>query len=142
MSGSGCSLTVELPKTWTGALLPNSRPRHFCFSLLRGPIMAIVARNTLRHGMATGLSIAIGVELGEVCLLGAMFAGSSLSGELLPVLFRWLSLAEALYLVWLATGALRLRRRFLRGPNLSRARAPLPDGLMIAFANPAALMFS
>jgi threonine/homoserine/homoserine lactone efflux protein len=106
-----------------------------------GPVMAIIAHNTLRHGAMAGLSTAIGVELGEVCLLGAMFAGLSLSGELLPVLFRWLSLAGALYLIWLAAGALRLRNRPSRRPNLSRARTPVLDGLTIAFASPAALLF-
>jgi threonine/homoserine/homoserine lactone efflux protein len=106
-----------------------------------GPVMAIIAHNTLRHGAMAGLSTAIGVELGEVCLLGAMFAGLSLSGELLPVLFRWLSLAGALYLIWLAVGALRLRNRPSRRPNLSRARTPVLDGLTIAFASPAALLF-
>lgn len=105
-----------------------------------GPVMAIIAHNTLRHGAMAGLSTAIGVEFGEVCLLGAMFGGLSLSGELLPVLFRWLSLAGALYLIWLAAGALRLRNRPSQYPD-SRARAPVLDGLTIAFANPAALLF-
>lgn len=106
-----------------------------------GPIMAIIAHNTLRHGTMAGFSTAIGVELGEVCLLGVMFAGLSLSGELLPVLFRWLSLAGAFYLIWLAAGALRLRQRPSQCPNLYRARTPVLDGLVIAFANPAALLF-
>jgi homoserine/homoserine lactone efflux protein len=106
-----------------------------------GPVMAIIAHNTLRYGPRAGLSTAIGVGLGEVCLLGAMLAGLSLSGELLPVLFRWLSLAGALYLIWLAAGALRLRNRPSRWPNLSRTRTPVLDGLAIAFASPAALLF-
>ncbi|TIS99054.1 MAG: LysE family translocator [Mesorhizobium sp.] len=106
-----------------------------------GPIMAIVAHSTLRRGAMAGLSTAIGAEVGEVCLLGAMFAGLSLSGELLPVLFRWLSLAGALYLIWLAAGALRLHNRPSQRPNSSRARAPVLDGLTIAFVNPAALLF-
>jgi threonine/homoserine/homoserine lactone efflux protein len=106
-----------------------------------GPIMVIIAHNTLRHGAMAGFSTAIGVEFGEACLLGAMFVGLSLSGELLSVLLRWLSLAGALYLIWLAAGALRLRPRPSRSPNLSRARPPVLDGLTIAFANPAALLF-
>ena len=106
-----------------------------------GPVMAIIAHNTLRHGMMAGLSTAIGVEFGEVCLLGAIFAGLSLSGELLPVILRWLSLAGALYLIWLAVAALRLPNRPSRCPNSSRARAPVLDGLTIAFATPAALLF-
>jgi threonine/homoserine/homoserine lactone efflux protein len=70
-----------------------------------------------------------------------VFAGLSLSGELLPVLFRWLSLAGALYLVWLAANALHLRNRPSRSPNLSRARTPVLDGLAITFASPAAFLF-
>lgn len=64
-----------------------------------GPVMAIVAHNTLRYGTRGGLSTVIGVGLGDACLLAAMFAGLTLSGELLPLLFRWLSLAGALYLI-------------------------------------------
>lgn len=105
------------------------------------PVMAIIAHNTLPHGTMAGLSAAIGVELGEVCLLAAMFAGLSVSGELLPVLFRWLSLAGAPYLIWLAAGALRLRSRPSRCPSLFCIRPPILDGLTIAFANPAALLF-
>lgn len=88
-----------------------------------------------------GLSTVIGVALGDVCLLGAVFAGLTLSSELLPALFRWLSLAGALYLIWLAADALRFRDPPSRNPNLSRARRPVLDGLAIAFANPAALLF-
>jgi threonine/homoserine/homoserine lactone efflux protein len=103
-----------------------------------GPVMAIIAQITLRHGTMAGLSTAIGVGSGEVCLIGAIFAGMSLSGELFPVLFRWLSLAGALYLIWLAMDALRLRRQPSRCP---RARWPILDGLTIAFASPATLLF-
>ncbi|MDX8516317.1 LysE family translocator [Mesorhizobium captivum] len=106
-----------------------------------GPVMAIVAHNTLRHGTAAGLLTAVGVELGDLCLLGATFAGLRLSGELLPEFFRWLSLAGALYLVWLASEALLIRRWTSRKLNLSRCRMPILDGLTIALANPAALLF-
>lgn len=106
-----------------------------------GPVMAIVAHNTLRDGTRAGLSTAVGVEFGEVCLLGAMFAGLTLVGEFLPVLFRWLSLVGALYLIRLAAGALRFRDRPSRASNSPRTRMPILDGLTIASANPAALLF-
>jgi threonine/homoserine/homoserine lactone efflux protein len=106
-----------------------------------GPVMAIVAHNTLRRGATAGLLTAMGVEMGEVCLLGATFTGLMISGELLPDLFRWFSLAGALYLIWLAASA--LRRRFMPSP---RRRAPgsarpVVDGITVAFSNPAALVF-
>jgi threonine/homoserine/homoserine lactone efflux protein len=103
--------------------------------------MAMVACNTMRHGMAAGLLTVVGVELGDGCLLGATFAGLVLSGGLLPAVFRWLSLAGALYLVWLAAEALFVRCRRSRKATASRCRKPLLDGLTIAFANPAALVF-
>jgi threonine/homoserine/homoserine lactone efflux protein len=101
--------------------------------------MAIVACNTLRHGTTGGLLTVVGVELGDACLLMATFAGLVLSSELLPEVFRWLSLAGAFYLVWLAVEALLFRKRTPRA--LSRRCNPLLDGLTIAFANPAALLF-
>jgi threonine/homoserine/homoserine lactone efflux protein len=106
-----------------------------------GPVMVIIAHSAVRRGAMAGFSTAIGAEVGEVCLIGAMFAGLSLSGELLPVLFRWLSLAGALYLIWLAADALRRHNRPSQLPDSSRARAPVLDGLTIAFVNPAALLF-
>src|SRR5262245_17108856 len=106
-----------------------------------GPAMAIVAHNTLRHGAAAGLLTAIGIEFGESCLLGAMFAGLTISGALFPGLFRWLALAGAFYLVWLAANALRSRYPAARSARATRARMPIVDGLTIAFGNPATLVF-
>jgi threonine/homoserine/homoserine lactone efflux protein len=132
------SLIEELDMDWNS--LAQFSAATLLILITPGPVMAIIAHNTLRRGPMAGLSTAIGVELGEVCLLGAMFAGLSLSGALLPVLLRWLSLAGALYLIWLAAGALRLHHQPSRSPNLSRTR-PVLDGLTIAFASPAALLF-
>ena len=106
-----------------------------------GPVMAIVAHNTLRDGATGGLKTAVGIELGEICLLGVTFAGLMISGELLPELFRWISLAGALYLVWLAVGTLRSRYVPSRRPLAPGSRRPIIDGLTVAFGNPTALVF-
>jgi threonine/homoserine/homoserine lactone efflux protein len=106
-----------------------------------GPVIAIVTHNTAWHGSAAGLLTVVGVGLGDACLLGATLAGLRFSSEFLPLVFRWLSLAGALYLIWLAVEALLVRRRISRRATLSRCRKPLLDGLTIAFSNPAALMF-
>jgi threonine/homoserine/homoserine lactone efflux protein len=106
-----------------------------------GPVMAMVAHNTLRDGAMGGLKTAIGVELGEVCLLGVTFAGLMISGELLPELFRWISLAGALYLVWLAVNALRCRYMPSRSSAAAGSSRPVIDGLTVAFGNPTALVF-
>src|SRR5215468_2716498 len=71
-----------------------------------GPVMAIVAHNTLRHGTAAGLLTVIGVEFGELLLLAAALAGVTICAES-PALFRWLGLAGILYLAWSSARALR-----------------------------------
>jgi threonine/homoserine/homoserine lactone efflux protein len=106
-----------------------------------GPVMAIVAHNTLRDGATGGLKTAIGIELGEVCLLGVTFAGLMISGELLPALFRWISLAGALYLVWLAASTLRSRYMPSRSARVTGSSRPILDGVTVAFGNPTALVF-
>jgi threonine/homoserine/homoserine lactone efflux protein len=106
-----------------------------------GPVMAMVAHNTLRGGATGGLKTAIGVELGEVCLLATTFAGLIISGELLPAFFRWISLAGALYLVWLAVSALRSRYVPSRRSLSVSSSKPVIDGLTVAVGNPTALVF-
>jgi threonine/homoserine/homoserine lactone efflux protein len=105
-----------------------------------GPIMAIIAHNTLRHGAAAGFLTVVGVEIGDVCLLGAALASLVLSGDLLETMFRWLALAGALYLIWLAAG-LMARHRASRMAVLPRSHGPILDGLTIVFANPSRLLF-
>jgi threonine/homoserine/homoserine lactone efflux protein len=106
-----------------------------------GPVMAIVAHNTLRDGAAGGLLTAVGVGLGELCLLAVTFAGLMISGALLPELFRWISLAGALYLVWLAVSTLRSRYAPSRLSPATGSSKPIIDGLTVAFGNPTALVF-
>lgn len=106
-----------------------------------GPVMAIVAHNTLRDGATGGLKTAIGIELGEICLLGVTFAGLMISGELLPALFRWISLAGALYLVWLAVSTLRSRYMPSQRARATGSSKPILDGLTVAFGNPTAVVF-
>jgi threonine/homoserine/homoserine lactone efflux protein len=106
-----------------------------------GPVMAIVGHNTLRYGATAGLLTVLGIELGEVCLFGATFVGLMISGEFLPELFRWLSLAGALYLVWLAVAALRSRYMPSRTQADAGSPRPLVAGITVAFGNPTAIVF-
>ena len=106
-----------------------------------GPVMAIVAHNTLRHGTAAGLLTVVGVELGELCLLTATVMGVTVSTELFPLLFRWLGLAGTLYLLWLAASALRSHCTPVGDTIATGTRMPVVEGLTVAAANPAALVF-
>jgi len=109
--------------------------------MVPGPVMAIIAHNTLRRGTIAGLLTVLGVELGELCLLAATLVGFAISAEVCPVLFRWLGLAGTLYLAWLAASALHAHGAPAGDAIASRASKPLVEGLTVAFANPAALVF-
>jgi threonine/homoserine/homoserine lactone efflux protein len=106
-----------------------------------GPVLAIIIHNTVRHGVLAGFLTALGVELGDLFLLGATFAGFTISDTFLPALFQWLSLAGALYLMWLAAEVLLLRRRTSGKGALPRCRWPMFEGLTIVLSNPTALLF-
>jgi threonine/homoserine/homoserine lactone efflux protein len=109
--------------------------------VMPGPVMAIIAHNTLRHGTMAGLLTVLGVELGELCLLAATFLAVATSAALFPVVVRWLGLAGALYLAWLAASALRARGAPAGNASATRAGRPVVEGLTVAFANPAAIVF-
>ena len=106
-----------------------------------GPVVAIVVHNTLRKGMTAGLWTALGVELGEVLVLGAVFTGLILSQEFMPLLFRWISLAGIVYLIWLAIRAFRSHKPSSHETIIKGSSRPIIDGLTIAFSNPTTLIF-
>lgn len=106
-----------------------------------GPVVAIVVHNTLRNGSRAGILTALGVELGEVIVLGVVFTGLILSREFMPLLFRWVSLAGIFYLVWLAIRTFRSPQSASRETVIGSASRPIIDGMTIALSNPATLIF-
>ena len=111
------------------------------FLVTPGPVVAMVTHNTLRDGTTAGLLTAVSAEFGKVCLIGITFAGLTISGKLLPELFRWLSLAAALYLVWRAANTLRYRYLAAQKRIAAGSSRPIVDGLTVGFGNPTALAF-
>jgi len=110
--------------------------------LAPGPVTAIVAHNTLRHGRASGLLTVVGVELGELCLLAATLTGVAVSAELFPLLFRWLGVVGVLYLLWSCASELCSRTSIeARQAIRTGGRQPVVAGLTVAFANPATIVF-
>jgi len=111
------------------------------FLMTPGPVMAMVTHNTLRNGATAGLLTAASAEFGKVCLIGITFAGLTISGELQPELFRWLSLVAALYLVWRAANTLRCRYLSRQKRLIAGSSRPIIDGLSVGFGHPTALAF-
>jgi len=108
-----------------------------------GPIMAIVAGNTLRGGGGGGLLTVAGVGVGEAFLLGATAISLLATNALLPKLIPFLSAAGGIYLACLACIAFRCTTRpgASTQPDCASRGAPFFGGLSAAIANPLALLF-
>ena len=111
--------------------------------LTPGPVMAILVGNTLKDGRAAGVRTVLGIGLGELLLIGALAASFLYSSQVLARFFPWLSLASAVYLLFLALSTL-LHKNSSPAPDAgrrSRSRGPFIDGLAITMSNPTALLF-
>lgn len=117
---------------WTATLL---------LLIIPGPVVAIVTHNTLRGGAGAGVATVLGVELGRLSQLGATVAGLMISAEISHSLFRWLSFAGIIYLVWLACQALYRGKPTSHNVPAMASGRPHVDGLAIAFSNPTTLVF-
>lgn len=107
--------------------------------LTPGPIMAIVVGNTLSRGAAVGLRTVIGIGLGEALLLVILLLSVTYASSRITLLFPWVSLACAIYLLCLA-----IRTFFASTSSATRSSGghrPVLDGLLITISSPTALIY-
>lgn len=109
--------------------------------VMPGPVMAIIAANTLKGGRAAGVLTVLGIGLGEATMLALTLASILASEALTPSLFPWVSLGGAAYLVWLAFSTLQPRQPSAGNGEGGSADRPFVGGLVIALCNPTALLF-
>jgi len=110
-----------------------------------GPSLAVVARHALSGSRAQGIACALAHAVGVG--LYALLTVLGLSALMLsrPVLYDALTLAGAVYLLWLGVGALRTDPG--GAPAEARARVPadlfgaVRDGFTIALVNPKIAVF-
>ncbi len=111
-----------------------------------GPSLAVVVRNTVRHGRSAGVATATahGLGVGVYALATALGLAAVLATQ--ATLFTSLTLAGAAYLLWLGANALRGGDRFnppaAAGFVASRSIIEAArDGFAIAFLNPKIALF-
>jgi threonine/homoserine/homoserine lactone efflux protein len=95
--------------------------------VLPGPDNALVVRNSLRHGRATGLRTAAGTLTGVLVWVVAAAFGLSALLRASEVGYDVLRFGGASYLIWLGVSSLRSRGRTSLGGN--RKQRPAPDGV-------------
>jgi len=108
--------------------------------IIPGPDMALIARNVVRHGRASGIATSLGVCTGIMGWGIAAAIGVATILATSAVLFAALKIAGAVYLVYL--GIATLRRRDLpvdvpgRAPATQSLRVGWTQGLLSALLNP------
>lgn len=78
--------------------------------LTPGPDMLLILKNTLNHGLRTGLATIAGICLGIIAHVTLVLTGSAVLLESLPWLYRSIQFLGAAYLLWVASKLIRSLR--------------------------------
>jgi threonine/homoserine/homoserine lactone efflux protein len=110
--------------------------------LTPGPDMLFVIGQTLAGGARRGWAALLGIGAGALVHIVLAVSGVAALLAASPALFDALRLAGALYLLWLAQGALRAAWRGGARLEPSRpARAAFRDGFVTNLTNPKVILF-
>ncbi len=108
--------------------------------IVPGPTVTVIIANSLRNGAGAGLANVAGTQAGLLVMLAIVATGLELIVEHLALLFDWVRLLGAAYLVWLGV-------RLLRSHGQLAERAPprsgsfFWQGVLVVWSNPKALLF-
>ncbi|WP_350336228.1 LysE family translocator [Coralliovum pocilloporae] len=109
--------------------------------IVPGPTVTVIIANSLRHGPMAGLLNVVGTQVGLAIMLCVLAFGLSTIVNNLGVVFDWLRLLGAAYLVWLGV------RMWRSDGSLGSSAGRKPNGgffwqgFIVIWSNPKALLF-
>lgn len=109
-----------------------------------GPANVFSVANGVQRGKAGALLGVVGMNAATLVWFGAAALGLGALVTAFPDAFRLISIAGALYVVWLGISALRGAFRTMADPDqptVRMGRSALVDGFMVQIANPKAVLF-
>ncbi|WP_112585126.1 LysE family translocator [Brucella tritici] len=111
------------------------------FAFMPGPAILYMSAQTLAYGQRAGLMAALGIHLGCYVHIAAASAGLAALLHHAPVLYSFLRLAGAFYMLWLGG-----RMMFASAANdateiPSRHRRVLRDSIVVEILNPKTALF-
>jgi len=115
--------------------------------IVPGPNVTVIIANSLRLGVRAGLASVAGTQLGIFVVLMVLAAGLQVIVAQLALVFDWIRLVGAAYLVWLGIRLLRSSGRLGDPdgghglPKGSSDWACFWQGCIVFLANPKALLF-
>ncbi|KAB2677228.1 LysE family translocator [Brucella tritici] len=125
-----------LLETWIPFVLAT-----LVFAFMPGPAILYMSAQTLAYGQRAGLMAALGIHLGCYVHIAAASAGLAALLHHAPVLYSFLRLAGAFYMLWLGG-----RMMFASVANeateiSSRHRRVLRDSIVVEILNPKTVLF-
>jgi threonine/homoserine/homoserine lactone efflux protein len=114
------------------------------FAYMPGPAMLYAAARTVSGGRGAGLMASLGIHLGGYAHVIAAAAGLSVLFHAVPVLYTFVKLAGAAYLVWLGVRLIRQTNEGLvEVPRVERksGRAAFLESITVEVLNPKTALF-
>ena len=109
-----------------------------------GPANVFSVANGVQRGKAGAMAGVVGMNAATLVWFGAAALGLGALVAAFPQVFRFISIAGALYVAWLGYKALRgafATAADPEAPTVKLGRSALVDGFMVQIANPKAILF-
>ena len=108
--------------------------------IVPGPTVTVIIANSLRDGAKSGLLNVAGTQMGLLTMLLIVAAGLEIIVEEMALLFDWVRLIGAAYLIWLGIKLLRSKGNMVAARSSQRG-SYFWQGFFVVWSNPKALIF-
>ncbi len=111
-------------------------------AIIPGPNVTVIVANSLRGGTRAGLASVAGTQAGVLIVLIVLASSLQVIVENMSVMFEWLRLIGAGYLVWLGVKLLISGGQLQVAPPRGKGnRSYFWQGCIVLLSNPKALLF-
>ncbi len=108
--------------------------------IVPGPTVTVIIANSLRSGAKAGLLNVAGTQVGLLMMLAIVALGLEVIVAKLSILFDFVRIAGAIYLIWLGFKLLRSHGQLIDQRSLQRG-SYFWQGFVVIWSNPKALLF-
>jgi threonine/homoserine/homoserine lactone efflux protein len=108
--------------------------------IVPGPTVTVIVANSLRSGAKSGLLNVAGTQLGLTSMLLIVAAGLEIVVNEMAVVFDWIRMIGAAYLIWLGIKLLRARGHLMEAEP-PRGGSYFWQGFLVVWSNPKSLAF-
>ena len=109
-------------------------------AIVPGPTVTVIIANSLRSGASAGLLNVAGTQFGLLTMLVIVALGLEVIVAKISIMFEFVRIAGAVYLIWLGIKLLRSRGQLIEKRSLQRG-SYFWQGFIVVWSNPKALLF-